>query len=60
MFCRVIIRNVNQRGDVNARQTLEDKFFDGETVHRNLTSDYRVQVCLHGGQAANHLQKFLP
>ena len=60
MFARVIDRNVNQRGNINARQALENELFDGEPIHRNLAGDFSVQVRLHGGQAANHLEKFLP
>ena len=56
---RLIVRNVNQRCDINARQTLENEFFDGVPIHRNPARDHRMEIRLDRRQAANHLQKLL-
>src|SRR6267154_5085892 len=60
MLFRTIVRNVNECGDINSRQTLKDQFFDGEPVHLNLAGNLRMKICLCRRQSSDHFQELLP
>src|SRR6267154_6591960 len=60
MLFRMIVRNVNERSNINSRQTLKDQFFDGEPVHLYLAGNLRMKICLRRRQAPDHFQELLP
>jgi hypothetical protein len=59
MTRRAVIRNIYQRGDINAWKAFEDEFLDRETVTLNRASGAGMKVCLLSWQTANHLKERL-